>query len=297
MHRNLVAIAVIVCLAPRTMPARGADETTQLKEVRVAEAVDGDTVRVWWNKEKVELVRYLAVNAPEMDEPFGQDAHRQNEQLVAGKTCWLELQPASDDYRRDSRKRLLAYLWQDKSSTQCVNIEMVRQGAARIDVRDVRDDTPADDFAVKHLGALLAAQLDACRARRGWWAKGDSHADSDLAIVFIKFWGKDETLYLVNRSQQPVNLCDGWQLADRGSKHKLAFASAFPTGECLLPAGGVCRVHTNQFGKLPPPASGQKEIDIGWSKRGVWNNGGDEATLTDKNGRVVYRYTYKGHGG
>ena len=276
---------------------RGADDGAILKEVRVAEAVDGDTARVWLTSEKQDLVRYQAVNAAEMDEPFGQDARRQNEQLVAGKTVWLELQPAADDYRRDSRKRLLAYLWQDKASTQCANVELVRQGGARIDVRDVREDTPADDFAVKHLGALLTAQLDACRARRGWWAKGDTHADSDLAIVFIKFWGKDETLYLVNRGRQPVNLGDGWQLADRGSKHKLTFASAFPTGECLLPAGGVCRVHTNQFGKLPPPVSGQEEMDIGWSKRGVWNNSGDEATLADKNGRVVYRYTYKGHGG
>lgn len=263
----------------------------------MAEAVDGDTLRVWWSKEKEETVRCLAINAPELDEPFGRDALLQNEQLVVGKTVWLELQPAGEDFRRDSRKRLLAYVWLDKAASQSASIEMVRMGAARLDVRDVREDTAADDFTVKHLSAMLSAQLDACRARRGWWGKGDTHANSGLAIAFIKFWGKDETLYLVNRGQQPINLGDGWQLADRGGKHKLAFASALPTGECLLLPGAVCRIHTNQFGKLPPPASGQKEIDIGWTKRIVWDNGGDEATLTDKDGRVVYRYTYKGKGG
>jgi hypothetical protein len=38
-------------------------------------------------------------------------------------------------------------------------------------------------------------------------------------------------------------------------------------------------------------------MDIGWSKRTVWNNDGDEAALTDRNGKVISRYTYKGRGG
>jgi hypothetical protein len=192
---------------------------------------------------------------------------------------------------------LLAYVFLDKDAKNCVNVELVRQGAARIDVRAVRDETPDDDFAVKHLDRLLTAQIEACRARRGWWAKGDPHADSDLVIVFIKFWGKNETLYLVNRGQQPVNLGDGYQLADKDGKNKFRLASAFPTGECLLSPNGVCRIHTGRHAEKPPPVSGGKEMDIGWSGRTVWNNDGDEAALTDRNGRVISRYIYKGRGG
>lgn len=109
---------------------------------RVIYVVDGDTVHVQ-SGDRVEKVRYLGVNAPELEHPprpgeapgrrgprrlpgtpaAAAAARQVNAGLVAGMPVRLQLGPrARDDYQR-----LLAYLWVGDT---LVNAEMIRRGYA-----------------------------------------------------------------------------------------------------------------------------------------------------------------------
>src|SRR3989442_8845678 len=91
---------------------------------KVVYVVDGDTIHVQL-ADRLEKVRYIGVNAPEIPHPHaaaedrrrlrhlphtvaaGEAAKRLNVDLVGGRRVRLEL----DRQRRDRYKRLLAYLW------------------------------------------------------------------------------------------------------------------------------------------------------------------------------------------
>jgi micrococcal nuclease len=96
----------------------------------VVAIVDGDTIHVRVDG-RIEKVRYIGVNAPEVrhptkgEEPGGREASAVNRRLVEGKQVRLEL----DVQRRDQYGRLLAYVWVDDLM---VNAELVRQGYAQV---------------------------------------------------------------------------------------------------------------------------------------------------------------------
>lgn len=263
---------------------------------RLSEVIDGDTIRVWLDGVE-ETVRYLAIEAPELDEPGGNEARRVHEELLTGGRLWLECR-RDDDGRlvRDGRKRLLAYVFADEEGKSCLNLELVRRGAARVGVRAVRDDTPDDDFALKRLGEMTAAQVAAAKARAGWWGKGDPHVASDFLVVFVKFWGKDETVWLLNRGKSAVELTAGWELSDEGGRNATVLGRRVPVDRLPLPPGGLCRIHSG-----PAAAETRMEVrsggvDLRWTRSRVWNNTGDRATLRDADGGVVYSYAYRASG-
>jgi micrococcal nuclease len=102
---------------------------------RVLEVVDGDEIIVGHHG-KAELVRYIGINAPEVDhptrglEPGGQEAAAVNRQLVDGKWVRLEL----TDEVRDRFDRVLAYVWVPQADGRelMANAEMVARGYARV---------------------------------------------------------------------------------------------------------------------------------------------------------------------
>jgi micrococcal nuclease len=137
--------------------------------------VDGDTIHVRLG-DRVEKVRYLGVNAPEIPHPHGRGeargaggrgrqghfqrgaaagdaAKRVNLQLVSGQRVRLEL----DRQARDPHKRLLAYVWVGDTM---VNAEMVKRGYA-----EVMSIPP--HFHHRVLFAKL--QAEAREAGRGLW--------------------------------------------------------------------------------------------------------------------------------
>jgi endonuclease YncB( thermonuclease family) len=274
-----------------------AEETPALLQARVAEVIDGDTLRVWIEG-KEDLVRYLAIEAPELTEPGGYESRKAHEGLVAGGDVWLECEPDDEGRpKRDGRKRLLAYVFLDEKGKRCANTELVRQGAAKVGVRAVRDDTPADAFSLKRLPELLAAQLEAATSRAGWWGKGDPYTAADFIVCFIKFWGDDEVCWLLNRGTAPVDLTSAWQLADKDETNSVVLAQRVPAGELALAPGGVCRVHTGPDARTPAVQHAGKAVDLQWKRARVWNNTGDRATLRDPKGAVVYTYLYRAAGG
>jgi endonuclease YncB( thermonuclease family) len=258
--------------------------------------IDGDTIRVWLDG-KEETVRYLGVEAPELSEPGGPASRQMHVKLLATGHVWLECDPDADGQpRRDGRMRLLAYAFADEAGKRCLNTELVRLGDARVGIRAVTDDTPDDAFAVKRLDELVAAQIEAASSRAGWWGKGDPQAASDFIVCFIKFWGKDEVAWLLNRGASAIDLTLEWQLSDQDEKNLVILGQRVPTEKPQLRAGAVCRVHTGPETKLPDVQADAKAVDLRWKRTRVWSNTGDRATLRDPNGAVIYTYTYRASG-
>ncbi len=115
-------LLALLVLAPAT---RG-----QPFEGTVIRVVDGDTIYVQLG-DRVEKIRYIGMNTPEMhhpskgEEPGGREAAETNRRLVGGKRVRLEL----DVRTRDRYGRLLAYVWVDDVM---VNAELLRLGYAQV---------------------------------------------------------------------------------------------------------------------------------------------------------------------
>ncbi len=127
----------------------------------VTHVVDGDTVDVAFASGRRERVRILGANTPETVDPrrpvecFGPQAsaytHRR---LAPGTRVTLEL----DVEKRDKYGRLLAYVYVGGAR---YDDELLRLGYAHLLI------IPPNGV---HASALVAAELDARRARRGLWA-------------------------------------------------------------------------------------------------------------------------------
>lgn len=153
-HRWLVPLLAALLVA--AAPAASSDLTGVV--VRV---VDGDTVHVKLG-DRIEKVRYIGVNTPELHhptkgrEPGGGEAARVNEELVGGKRVRLEL----DVQSRDRYGRLLAYVW---VGDVMVNAELVRRGYAQVMT------VPPN---VRHQGLFLIIEREARTVGRGLWRTG-----------------------------------------------------------------------------------------------------------------------------
>ena len=120
--------------------------------------VDGDTIYVQL-ADRVEKIRYIGVNTPEIhhpikgEEPGGREAAAMNRRLVGGRHVRLEMDVRS----RDRYGRLLAYVWLGDTM---VNAELVRRGYAQ--VMTVPPNVRYQDLFVK-------LQREARDAGRGLW--------------------------------------------------------------------------------------------------------------------------------
>ncbi len=100
-------------------------------------------------------VRYIGMNAPEMDEPFGEKAKEANQDLVQGKRVKLE----KDVSNTDRYNRWLRYVYVDNLM---VGGEIVRLGLAR--AQAYPPDTKYQDY-------LIRLEREASQAERGIWAR------------------------------------------------------------------------------------------------------------------------------
>ena len=127
-------------------------------EGTVVRVVDGDTIHVRFT-DRVEKIRYIGVNTPEIhhpskgEEPGGREAAEVNRGLVGGRRVRLEL----DVQTRDRYGRLLAYVWVGDTM---VNAELVRRGYAQ--AMTVPPNVRYQDLFVK-------LQRQARDAGRGLW--------------------------------------------------------------------------------------------------------------------------------
>jgi micrococcal nuclease len=130
----------------------------QGQEATVARVYDGDTIEALVAG-RSEKIRYIGMDAPEMDDPrpavleMAREAARANRELVGDRTVRLEL----DVQERDRYGRLLAYVW---LADTLVNEWMVREGYAA-----------ASSFPpnLRHQDLLDEAHRAARRAERRLW--------------------------------------------------------------------------------------------------------------------------------
>ncbi len=129
-------------------------------EGTVVRVVDGDTIHVRIGA-RVEKVRYIGVNTPEVhhptkgEEPGGREAAQVNRRLVEGQAIRLEL----DVQERDRYGRLLAYVW---VGDLMINAELVRLGYAQVMT------VPPN---VRYQEVFLKLQREAREAGRGLWRR------------------------------------------------------------------------------------------------------------------------------
>jgi micrococcal nuclease len=126
----------------------------------VVKVVDGDTIHVRLH-DRVEKVRYIGVNTPELRHPTqgeqagSREARDANRRLVASRQVRLEL----DTRERDRYGRLLAYVWVGETM---VNAELVDLGYAQVMT------VPPN---VRYQQLFLRLQRDAREAGRGLWRR------------------------------------------------------------------------------------------------------------------------------
>jgi micrococcal nuclease len=131
----------------------------------VVRVVDGDTIHVRV-ADRVEKVRYIGVNTPEVhhptkgEEPGGRQAMTINRTLVEHRAVRLE----TDVRSRDRHGRLLAYVW---VGDVMVNAELVRRGYAQVMT------VPPN---VRHQALFVKLQRDAREREQGLWRRPDTGA-------------------------------------------------------------------------------------------------------------------------
>jgi micrococcal nuclease len=142
------------------LPLILASASAQTDDCAVVHVVDGDTIHVQCGA-RVEKVRYIGIDAPEIHhptwgaEPGGREAAALNRRLVGGRHVRLEL----DVRARDQYGRLLAFVW---AGDLMVNAELVRLGYAQVMT------VPPN---VRYQALFLKLQREARAAGRGLWAE------------------------------------------------------------------------------------------------------------------------------
>ncbi len=301
LNKNLWLVFLLVVLSCSSLLHA---ETAVSQPVTGIRAKDGDTILVEFSDGTRDTVRYASINSPgfENSDCLAEEAQQRNEELTKRVDLWLELDPTNDGYRR-AQGRLLGHVFlsPDRTQTSSVAVQLVADGYARLDVRNPNDTAIRDgqDFDVRYTDWIIPAQIEAATNREGWWGECDDHMDSDVIIAAIKQWSDDEVVYIVNRGDDPIDLAAGWKLCDKagneGSERNRLDLSDNLIDECLLPPGGLLRVHSSSIatGKGGVHTTcGELEIDFYWTGYTIWDQDSDEAWLHDPEGNLVYYYYY-----
>jgi len=300
----LASIVVVVLLSVAYLGQATQTPSNLIGPCWVVDVKDGDTLKVRLPDESVIDVRYMGINAPELEDELrlGPEAQRKNEEILRQGPIWLELEPTEQGYLTGRDGRVLAYAFLEKDRTTLIQVQLLRDGLAMLDLRGLIDrDLQPGVFPIRYADRLITAQIDAAFARRGLWSLPAFYADRDLVIAAIKFWGYEETVYLINRGSTPIELADDWVLKDayamehEDARNVLEFRGYFRPS-CKLPAGGHLKIYT---GPDTPDEKrgtctgcGTEQIELWWFGYTVWDQGGDTCFLLAPDGTEYCHYTY-----
>jgi endonuclease YncB( thermonuclease family) len=248
---------------------------TEREFATVLDVIDGDTIEVLIEGVRFRL-RYISVDAPEVGEPFFNQATTQNAELVLGKTVTL----IRDVTESDEEGSLLRYVL---AGNTFVNYSLVREGFANAMA------SPPD---VACNPSFAEAQSQAVSDGRGLWAviptpPAPTHTPAsvpNIQITVIRHSGtvpdveSDEFVQITNQGSIAVNLL-GWRL----NAGELEQDFYFP--DFLLDPGLSCRIYTDE----EHPEHCNFSFRIGQE---IWNNGGDCGYLYDDEGAQVSKYCY-----
>ena len=122
------------------------------QNLTVTEVSDGDTFKLSDGK----TFRLYGVNAPEVKEPFYEEAKAFTQNLVLGKEISFEQEV---NYKVDKFGRELGYVFIDGVN---LNIELVRNGLAKVVLYEKR-------AKIKYQDELLSAEKSAKELKLGVW--------------------------------------------------------------------------------------------------------------------------------
>ena len=125
-----------------------------IQNLSVVEVSDGDTLKLSDGK----TFRLYGVNAPEVKEPFFEEAKAFTENLVLGKEISFEQEA---NYKVDKFGRTLGYVFVGGVN---LNIELVRNGLARVVLYEKR-------AKIKYQDELLSAEESAKEMKLGIWSQ------------------------------------------------------------------------------------------------------------------------------
>jgi len=120
----------------------------------VIEVSDGDTFKL----SSGQTFRLYGVNAPEVKEPYFEEAKTFTENFVLGKEISFEQE---ENYKVDKFGRSLGYVFVDGVN---LNIELVRNGLALVVLYEKR-------AKIKYQDELLSAEKSAKELKLGVWKK------------------------------------------------------------------------------------------------------------------------------
>ena len=127
-------------------------EVSKKETAYVKRVIDGDTIEVDLSG-KAYKVRYIGINSPEYNQPFGDEATQANSSLVLGKTVILE----KDVSETDKYGRLLRYVY---VGNLFVNAHLVKFGWAQASTY------PPD---VKYSDLFVSLEREARENNLGCW--------------------------------------------------------------------------------------------------------------------------------
>ena len=230
-------------------------------EALVLDVIDGDTITVKL-EQAVHTVRYIGINAPERDEPWGPAATEANRNLVDGRVVFLQ----RDISETDEFDRLLRYVYLPDGTF--VNGELVRRGMAR--ARAYPPDTTRQ-------ATLTEMEQQARAAGRGLWQTmggGDQPAGPDVRIVAVD--KRAEVVDIANLGLGEEDLT-GWTLVSEQGDQVCALSGTLAPGATLRIWALARDAHRGGY-------------NCGFEDP-IWNNSQlDRATLYDEDGRLIGTY-------
>lgn len=184
---------------------------------KVVSVTDGDTIRVSLDGNVVPL-RYIGIDTPETNEPFGRESTQKNIELVSGKDVILY----RDVSETDAFGRILRFVFVGDTF---INHEMVRQGYAT-SFRYAPDTSCADAFD-------LADNQARANGMGMWMAQATFEAGAPSETLVIVFVNKEaEYADIQNRSIAPINLA-GWRLVSEKGSQSCTLSGMIQPGETL----------------------------------------------------------------
>ena len=197
--------------------------TTAQVPVKLVKTIDGDTIKVLYNGQEIN-VRYLLIDTPETShprlgkQPFGEEAKERNRQLVNSGALTLEFDIGE---RIDKYDRLLAYVYVDGKSVQET---LLAEGLAR-----VAYVYPPN---TRHLTPFEEVQAGAKKKGLGIWSVEDYATDSGFNsdVVPVTKPSSSTAKSPTTPSTPSVNVADGQEWFKNCTELRKKYPNGVPEG-------------------------------------------------------------------
>jgi endonuclease YncB( thermonuclease family) len=232
-------------------------QTAPYEKVIVTGVIDGDSILVLESDGNTYQVRYIGIDAPELERHYFAESMEANSDLVFQKEVLL-IKDVSD---KDQFGRLLRYVI---AGDVFVNLELIRQGFAAV-------ETYPPDIVCADI--LSSAEAEARGSQVGIWVATQTPESLSPQVIISAINKKEEWVDIQNKGTTAVNLA-GWNLiSERGNQ------------ECPL-SGILAPQEILRIWSMTAQGTG---FSCGYSSP-IWNNSqSDPAVLYNPKGVEVSR--------